>query len=191
MKIIGVTHRKLCVDFYKTIEKICEYKLDYLVLREKDLNDSELENMAIKIKEILSESKIKLIINGNPKVASNVKAYGVQLSFKAFCDRVLDEFSGIMGVSVHTYKEALQAEKDGADYLIYGHIYKTDCKKGLAPRGVDELKIICHSVKIPVYAIGGINENNFQPIIKAGATGIALMSSLMKGEKLDCYYVKE
>ena len=126
MKIIGVTHRKLCVDFYKTIEKICEYKLDYLVLREKDLNDSELENMAIKIKEILSESKIKLIINGNPKVASNVKAYGVQLSFKAFCDRVLDEFSGIMGVSVHTYKEALQAEKDGADYLGIGPIFTTN-----------------------------------------------------------------
>lgn len=185
MKIIGVTQRNLCVDFYKRIKEISKYNLEYLILREKDLSDEELEVMTNKIKSILAGSKIKLIINSNMNVAISTKPYGLHLSFKDFCRGDSHRFSGIKGVSVHSLKEALIAEKNGANYLIYGHIYKTDCKIGLAPRGVMELKEICRDIKIPVYAIGGINENNFQPILEAGATGIAIMSSLMKGSCID------
>lgn len=185
MKIIGVTQRNLCDDFYKRIEEISKYDLDYLILREKDLSDEELEYMANKIKYILAGSKIKLIINSNIKVAINTKAYGIHLSFKDFCEGDSHGFSGIKGVSVHSLKEALIAEEDGANYLLYGHIYETSCKIGIAPRGVVELKEICRDIKIPVYAIGGINENNFQTILEAGTTGIAIMSSLMKGSCID------
>jgi thiamine-phosphate pyrophosphorylase len=189
VKIIGVTQRSLCTDFYKRIEEISKYKLDYLILREKDLNSLELENMALRIKSILADSNIKLFINGNAKVAISVNADGLQLSFKDFCKEAGVGFHGVIGVSIHSLEEALIAEKKGANHLIYGHIYQTDCKKGLAPRGIDELKIICQNVNIPVFAIGGINQNNFRPIIEAGASGVALMSSLMKGEKVDGYYI--
>jgi thiamine-phosphate pyrophosphorylase len=187
VKIIGVTQRKLCNNFYERIEEISKYNLDYLILREKDLNDEELENMANEIKSIFEESQIKLIINGNINVAIKINAYGVQLSFKDFCKGIGHEFLGIKGVSVHSLKESLISEKKGADYLLYGHIYQTDCKKELAPRGIEKLKEICESVKIPVYAIGGINEKNFHQILEVGASGIALMSSLMRGLSIDAF----
>ena len=177
----------MCDNFYERIDEISKYNLDYLILREKDLNDEELENMANRIKSIFEESQIKLIINGNINVAIKTNAYGVQLTFKDFCGGVGNGFSGIKGVSVHSLKEALISEKKGADYLLYGHIFETDCKKELAPRGVEKLKEMCESVKIPVYAIGGINEKNFHQILEVGASGMALMSSLMRGSPIDVF----
>ena len=79
------------------------------------------------------------------------------------------------GVSVHSLSEAVSAEKKGA-----GHIFQTDCKKDLAPRGVKFLTEIVSNVEIPVYAIGGINPQNEHLIYECGANGICIMSGYMK-----------
>ena len=76
-------------------------------------------------------------------------------------------------------REALNAQKAGASYIMAGHIYKTACKEGLEPRGIKFLKKICATVNIPVYAIGGININNARECIEAGASGVCLMSGYM------------
>lgn len=180
MEIIGVTNRKLAKDFYERIREISkENTLKYLILREKDLTDEELEIMAVRIKGILKNSNIKLIINSNIRVADNVNAYGVQLSFKDFISKkdIVDNL--IIGVSVHSYNEAVIAEKGGADYIIYGHLYETKCKLGVKPRGLVEFEKICKKLSIPVYGIGGIDENNCNDVMKAGAKGISIMSKLM------------
>lgn len=70
--------------------------------------------------------------------------------------------------------------KKGADFLIAGHIFQTDCKKDLAPRGVKFLTEIVSNVEIPVYAIGGINPQNEHLIYECGANGICIMSGYMK-----------
>ena len=67
----------------------------------------------------------------------------------------------VRGVSVHSVEDARLAEQCGATYLTAGHVFVTDCKKGLAPRGLDFLHEVCSSVKIPVYAIGGIHEEKY------------------------------
>ena len=180
MNIIGVTNRKLCSDFYKRIEEISKENLKYLILREKDLREEELEIMAMRVKGLLKNSQTKLIVNGNIKVADNIGAYGIQLSFQKFMEFSKEDFDGIVGVSIHSLSEGVQAEKKGADYLLYGHVFETECKKDLEPRGIEELKEICKRSKIPVYAIGGINQSNFKTVLDAGAYGIAVMSSLMK-----------
>lgn len=177
-KIIGVTNRKISNNFYGRIEEIRNSKLDYLILREKDLSHIALLEMAIKINKILDESKIKLIINTDIEVAKKINAYGVQLSYKDFADG--KRYEGINGVSIHSYDEAIKSEGLGADYLIYGHIFKTDCKKGIEPRGLNEFKRICENVKIPVYGIGGVNGKNYKLVISSGASGIAIMSTLFK-----------
>jgi len=179
VKIIGVTNRKLCDDFYGRIAELSKMDLEYLILREKDLSYEELEIMAKKIKDILLDSKIKLIINGNINVARHVEAFGLQLSFKDFSDGVAKSYDGVIGVSIHSLMEAIEGEILGATYLLYGHVFETDCKKGVSPRGLVELKEICSSVKIPVYAIGGIDENNSKEVVDCGAYGVAIMSSLM------------
>ena len=87
------------------------------------------------------------------------------------------------GVSVHSIDEAIIAERWGADYITAGHIFVTDCKKDIPPRGLDFLREICHRVRIPVFAIGGINKSNYQSVLDAGAAGFCLMSELMKCSK--------
>lgn len=85
----------------------------------------------------------------------------------------------MIGASCHSVEDALEARRLGCTYILAGHIYATDCKKGLPGRGLSFLKQVCDAVSIPVYAIGGINENNIQQTRRAGAKGVCLMSSLM------------
>lgn len=180
MKIIGVTNRKLCDDFYGRIAEISKMDLEYLILREKDLSYNKLKIMARDIKDILGDSSIKLIINGNINVAKDVEAVGVQLPFRDFSEEITKDYDGVVGVSIHSLREAIDAEALGASYLLYGHVFETDCKMGVTPRGLVELKEICSRVKVPVYAIGGINEKNYKDVLDSGAYGVAIMSSLMK-----------
>ena len=91
----------------------------------------------------------------------------------------LNEFDTI-GVSVHSADEAAEAERLGASYVTAGHIFATDCKKGVPPRGLEFLRGVCEKVKIPVYAIGGINAENAKSAVGAGADGVCIMSALMK-----------
>ena len=79
-------------------------------------------------------------------------------------------------------EEAKEAQKLGATYLTAGHIYTTDCKKGLPPRGLDFLREICNAVTIPVYAIGGIHAGTGQirEVMECGASGACIMSEMMK-----------
>ena len=82
-----------------------------------------------------------------------------------------------VGCSVHSVEEAKEAQKLGATYLTAGHIYTTDCKKGLPPRGLDFLREICNAVTIPVYAIGGIHAGTrqIQEVMDCGASGACIM----------------
>lgn len=86
------------------------------------------------------------------------------------------------GCSVHSVEEALEAQRLGATYLTAGHIYTTDCKKGLPPRGLDFLRSVCKAVSIPVYAIGGIHPGTKQlsEVMNYGAAGGCIMSDMMK-----------
>jgi thiamine-phosphate pyrophosphorylase len=68
----------------------------------------------------------------------------------------------------------------GASYVTAGHIFATDCKKGLEPRGITFLENVCASVDIPVYAIGGISSDNYMEALDAGAQRVCMMSALMR-----------
>ena len=93
----------------------------------------------------------------------------------------LSDFSRI-GCSIHSAEEAKEAQDLGATYLTAGHIYATDCKKGLPPRGLDFLKQVCENVKIPVYAIGGIRPDleQLDEVLSTGARGVCIMSGMMR-----------
>lgn len=88
----------------------------------------------------------------------------------------------VIGTSVHSLEEALEAERLGASYVTAGHIFSTECKPGLEPRGLTFLQKICEGVKIPVYAIGGIHPDNLEKIAQTGAAGACMMSEFMRAE---------
>ena len=85
-----------------------------------------------------------------------------------------------IGTSIHSVEDAVFAESHGADYITAGHIFTTDCKKGLPGRGVDWLKSICNTVSIPVYAIGGISDANVSMLSDCNIAGYCMMSASMK-----------
>ena len=120
------------------------------------------------------------ISNGMPDEISNGMPDGRS-------NNILDRRSEIYnlmryGASCHSVEDALCAYKLGCDYVTAGHVYITDCKKGLAPRGIDFLKKICDSVPIPVYGIGGIDleSDKIDEVKQAGAKGACIMSGYMK-----------
>ncbi|WP_238297417.1 thiamine phosphate synthase [Eubacterium sp. MSJ-33] len=85
-----------------------------------------------------------------------------------------------IGTSIHSVEDAIFAEKHGANYITAGHIFVTDCKKGLPGRGIDWLRTICDAVSIPVYAIGGISDANVSLLTDSPIAGYCMMSESMR-----------
>ena len=187
MKIICITNRLLCKnDFFEQIELICKKNLYALILREKDLDDKTYEEFAVKCNDICNKNNVLFFINSKINIAQKLKIKNIQVSFEDFITNkdILNSFNNIV-ISIHSLTEAIVVEKflEQAKqniFLIAGHIFETDCKKDLQPRGTEFLKEICSSVEIPVFAIGGINEKTIKQLKNIKIEGVCLMSSLMK-----------
>lgn len=185
-KIIAVTDRKLCIrPFLEQIERICALKPKALILREKDLAGQEYRDLALRVRDICSRCQVELIPHTFIETAAELGTERVHLPLQklreVFGDPLLRQFREV-GSSVHSLPEALEAVKLGAGYVTAGHIYPTDCKKGLPPRGIQFLKEITSSIKIPVYGIGGIHLKTGQvnEVLESGAAGACIMSELMR-----------
>ena len=189
MNTICITNRKIAeengLDFLEQIERVAKKRPFKIILREKDLSETDYKKLAGKCFEICRKYNIEFAVNKFIAVAKDIGIKNIHLSATDFFENVNDlSFFECTGVSIHSKEEAKRAEKSGADYLIAGHIFKTDCKKDIPPRGVGFLKEICNSVKIPVFAIGGITSENACDCIKNNASGVCLMSSFMKSENI-------
>lgn len=179
--LICVTNQKLCNDdFLNRINLIAQGKPQAIMLREKDLTITEYEMLAIKVNEICFNNQINLIINQRIEIAIKLKLKNIHLGMDDLrkFKKEIREFEQI-GASIHSVNDAKEAEKLGANYLIAGHIFPTDCKKGIAPRGLSFLKEVCDSVKIPVFAIGGITKDKLENVLNTGAKGVCIMSEAM------------
>lgn len=175
-----ITSSKSCKeDFLTRIERIASANPDRIILREKHLSQDDLLKLAIKCKEICDKYSVAFSVNSSIEVARKVNA-DIHLPYKLFVENNenIKDFSTI-GVSVHSISEAETAEMLGASYLIAGHIFTTDCKKGLKPRGIEYLSDISKAVKIPVLGIGGISLERLSSVLQTGAAGACVMSHFM------------
>lgn len=186
-KRICVTNRHLvCGDFSQQIEKILmlpvDRRPDALIVREKDLSLQDYQRVSVRILSLCKQYGVRCLFNGRYDSARRCGADGVQLSFSTYVDVPMDNLADIslVGVSVHSREEAEIVAKRGVDFLIYGHIFATACKPGLPPRGLASLRQICRTVHVPVFAIGGITEDNMADCAQAGATGVCMMSEYMR-----------
>lgn len=180
--LICVTNRQLCPDnFFQRIEQIAAAGVNAVLLREKDLPEPEYAAAAVKCQKICEKYGVKLILNTFIQTAIELHL-PVQLSVQIFLtlpETVLVQLPAI-GVSIHNQEEAIHAQNQGADWLIAGHVFSTTCKPGLPPRGLEFLRNVCESVKIPVYAIGGITADRQILVRQAGAAGCCVMSEWMQ-----------
>lgn len=180
--MIVITNRKLCeYDFLKRIEQIAKARPEMIILREKDMLEKDYEDLAKKCFEICLTYKVDFAVNSNIEVANRLLIPSVHLPYSMFLES-FDRLSSFrkVGVSIHSVSEAKSVEEKGASYLIAGHIFQTDCKKDVPPRGVEFLKQVCSSTKLPVYAIGGVSEERVESVKQAGASGFCIMSQLMQ-----------
>ena len=188
--IICVTNRNLCKeDFLKRIEKIVVAHPAGIILREKDLTKEEYRNLAKQVLQICEKHQVSCILHSFTDEAIELSAEAVHLPLSILREMTEEQRSRfkVLGASCHSLEEALEAERLGCTYIIAGHIFATDCKKGLPGRGLDFLKSICENVSIPVYAIGGINGENIADVRNAGAKGACVMSGFMQCEDVETY----
>jgi len=89
----------------------------------------------------------------------------------------------LVGRSVHEPEEALRAAEAGADYVTFGHVFPTNSKPGLPPRGIQMLADIVAALDVPVLAIGGINAANLNEVLATGCAGIALISAILSAKE--------
>ena len=188
--VIAVTNRKLSQrPFLEQIKRVCQLRPEAIILREKDLSETEYAKLAEEVYNITTSYDVRLIIHTYINVARELGINTVHMSLhnmreyrKEFIDNVNKTNNIKTGCSIHSVEEAVEARNMGASYITAGHVYATDCKKGLAPRGLDFLKNVCNSVDIPVYAIGGIDidDGRRKEVKKYGAAGSCIMSGMMK-----------
>lgn len=155
---------------------------DTIQFRDKHKKTRDLLATAAQIRRHCEENNVPLIVNDRADIALAVDADGVHVGRRDLPIPVARTLLGpdkIIGGSASTLDEALQVEKDGADYVGFGHIYATSSKdKAGSPVGPSALREIADSLTIPVIAIGGIDENNALPVLDAGAWGIAVIASV-------------
>lgn len=185
-KVIAITNRKLCYgDFLNQIRLLAKAGVDQLVLREKDLTKIEYEELAKDVLSICEEYAITCVLHKYIEVAKKLGMPRIHLSVPDTIEhkKELQSFS-YLGVSTHSLEQLKIAQEYHADYVFYGHVFPTDCKKGVPARGVENLKSICESAIIPVYAIGGITPENAGQATAAGASGVCVMSwGMQAGEE--------
>nr|WP_122012767.1 thiamine phosphate synthase [Maliibacterium massiliense] len=180
-EIVCVTSRRLCCEgFAARLVRLAQAGVTRIILREKDLTQQQYAALAARTEAALQGSGALLVLHGFADAALQAGAQALHLPLAALEARPqLRAQFATLGVSVHSLQEARRAAALGVDYLIAGHVFATDCKRGAPARGVEFLSEICRSVSVPVYGIGGITPANIARVRDAGASGACQMSSLM------------
>jgi len=151
-------------------------------LREKNLLGKEFYYTAVSVSKITTAYNIPLIINDRVDIAMSMGASGVHIGQNDIPAAVVRRLIGeqmVLGVSVSTVAEAVQAEHDGADYLGVGAMFSTDTKTNAKLVTMDCLKEIRQAVKIPIVVIGGINKQTIPLFAGTGINGVSVVSAII------------
>jgi thiamine-phosphate pyrophosphorylase len=155
-------------------------------VREKDLSAAELAALCRRVREATREREALLIVNDRADVALAVGADAVQRTHTSLTvaeiRAVVDKRLRI-GASTHSRDDALTAEAEDADWVVFGPVYDTPSKRRYgAPQGLRALESVAAAVRIPVIAIGGITPDRVAEVRRAGAHGVAVISSLLAAD---------
>ena len=175
MQEIIITNRHLCQgNLLDALSKALIHKPFAVLLREKDLPADKYIALTREVDRLCRAQGVPLIPHTHPVPGIP----RLHLPFHLATKEQAEQFQ--LSLSIHCVEEARRAEELGAAFVIAGHVFDTQCKPGLAPRGLDFLREVCSSVNIPVFAIGGITGQNAQRCIDAGAAGVCRMSYWMQ-----------
>ena len=174
-------------SLYKQVEDAIKGGATFIQLREKNLSYEKFLEEAKKIKEITDKYGVPFVINDNVEIAKEIDADGVHVGQSDTEAKRAREILGkdkIIGISAGNLKEAIYAEKNGADYIGIGAMFHTDTKSDATSVTFEEAKEITGKVNIPVVAIGGINSENILSLKGTGVDGVAVISAIFSHENI-------
>lgn len=172
-----ITDRRLVKDLAASVQASLREGIDYVQIREKDLSARELTGLVRAVMALENPHQARIIVNTRMDVALACGAHGLHLPGDSIA---VDEWRRIapagfvIGVSCHTVEELRRAEGEGADYAVYGPVFAPLSKAATTtPLGLDGLAAGCGAVRMPVFALGGIQREHLRACEEAGAAGIA------------------
>jgi thiamine-phosphate pyrophosphorylase len=152
-------------------------------LREKDLEGRDLFELALELRELTYRYGARLLINDRVDIAMAADADGVHLGQNGLPPGEARRLLGrkkLIGVSTHSFEEALEAQRQGADFITLGPVYSTPSKAQYGePIGLGPLNEASRALKIPVLAIGGIKKERLKEVVSSGAFGVAVISAVL------------
>lgn len=178
--LICVTNRKQCHgDFLQRVEDIARLGAGKIILREKDLSPQEYEKLLKQCQERCTPYGVPVVANTQWQAAQHLGIGDLHLPLPLLRQMGRPDWVQTLSTSVHSAQEAKEAKELGADFLLAGHVFATQCKAGLESRGLEFVHSVCDVVNLPVYPIGGITPERAPAVLQAGAQGVCVMSGLM------------
>ncbi|MCX5696101.1 MAG: thiamine phosphate synthase [Candidatus Omnitrophica bacterium] len=168
-----------------TARKLAKSGVDMIQLRDKSSFPEVLLEEAILLNQELKNTPTLFIVNDNPDIAKLSGSDGLHIGQKDIPIQEARRLLGrnkIIGVSCSNLKQALKAQKEGADYIGIGPIFKTKTKRDCQPIGLKGLSGLSQRIKIPVFAIGNINRINLKKIVASGINRIALCRAILSSK---------
>ena len=161
-----------------------------VILREKDMDRQDYMELARRVQKICREASVKMFVHSDISAAEYAGCANVHFSMEHFKQMYSEQADVIkrldcVSVSCHSVEEAVYAAGAGADQIVLGTIFETQCKPGKMGAGLDFLKEVCTAVRkvnpaVRIYAIGGIKPDNIEKVLEAGADGGCMMSWFMQ-----------
>ncbi len=166
--------------------EVIQCGITWIQLRDKSRSRRQLFKTARVLRSITSANDVKLIINDHADIALSVNADGVHLGQNDLPMTEARKIMGdkIIGISTHSLQEALEAQRDGADYIGFGPIFRTETKDAGKPVGIHAIKDLKRLIRTPLVAIGGITEENLIDVFHSGANAVAVSSGITKQDDI-------
>ncbi len=177
-------------DLARVAEQMIEGGVDLTQLRGKGKSLDELVGHAAKLHELTARSSTPLIVNDHAEIASRIPVEGVHVGQDDDSIEVARRKAGrsvLIGKSTHSLEQALAAQREGADYIGFGPIFATPTKPDYTPIGLADIRRVHAEVSLPIFCIGGINIDNLQCVIDAGAKRVVMVSALLKAHSIVDY----
>ena len=183
MLLYAVTDRAWTGEqtLYRQVEAALKGGVTCVQLREKAMDDAAILREAREIHALCRQYGVPFIVNDRVEIAIACGAEGVHVGQDDMAAGDVRRLAGegmILGVSVHTVDEALEAIQNGADYLGLGAVFPTSTKTDVEQMANETVRAICDAVDVPVVAIGGINQKNMRKLSGSGVDGVALVSAI-------------
>jgi len=177
-------------DAERVTKSMIDGDVDLIQLRAKEHSVEEIVDLAGKLHQVTSAAGVPLIVNDHAEVAAKVPVEGVHLGQDDDSLAHARKKAGrhvLVGKSTHSLEQAVEAEREGADYVGFGPIFATPTKPDYQPIGLTGIKRVHNEITVPTFCIGGIKIDNLGQVIAAGARRVAIVSGLLKAPNIAKY----